>query len=158
MNWRLYFLLLLLSAIWCSILISFPWLVRSSYSGLAAIVSLLCSTICHQNPSRSFRVLEVTLPVCSRCTAVYFGALGGIVLFPLARNLAILSHKIGYLLVISTMVLGLDVGCDMTGVWNNTFLSRSISGGFLGLTYSIGFLVLILGRPRLKPFSKICPI
>jgi hypothetical protein len=79
-------------------------------------------------------------------------------LFPLARNRAILSRKIGYLLVISTMALGLDVGCDVTGVWNNTFLSRSISGGFLGMSYSLGFLILILGRSHLKHSSKIYPI
>ena len=158
MNWRLYFSVLSLSAVWCSILMSFPWLVRSNYPELAAIVSLLCSTICHQDPSRSFRLLGVTLPVCSRCTAVYLGVLGGIMLFPLTRNRAILSHKIGYLLVISTMALGLDVGCDVTGVWNNTFLSRSISGGFLGMSYSLGFLILILGRSHLKHSSKIYPI
>jgi uncharacterized membrane protein len=157
MKWRLHFLVLFLSAVWCSILIGFPWLVRSGYSGLAAAVSVLCSAICHQDPSRSFRLLEVTLPVCSRCAAFYFGALAGIALFPLIRNAAILSWKIGYLLASSTMLSGLDVVADVTGIWNNTFLSRSISGGLLGLTYSVGFLVLV-SRLRLEPSSKTSPI
>jgi uncharacterized membrane protein len=144
MKWRLYFLALFLSAVWCSTLIGFPWLVRSGYSGLAAAVSVLCSAICHQDPIRSFRLLEVTLPVCSRCTAVYFGAFGGILVFPLTRNLAGLSSKIGYLVGISTVLLGLDVVADVAGFWPNTFLSRSISGGFLGLTFSLGILALVL--------------
>jgi len=154
MKWRLYFLVLFLSAVWCSILIGFPWLVRFGHPGLPATVSVLCSAVCHQDPSRSFRLLEVTLPVCSRCTAVYFGALAGIALFPLIRNAAILSGRIGYLLAISTMLLGLDVVANVAGIWNNTFLSRSISGGFLGLTYSLGVLALL----RLEPSSKISPI
>jgi hypothetical protein len=47
------------------------------------------------------------------------------------------------------MALGLDVGCDVTGVWNNTFLSVHFRG-FLGMSYGLGFL--ILGRFPSKTF------
>jgi uncharacterized membrane protein len=143
MKWRLYLLVLFLSGVWCSLLAGFPWLVRFGDARLAAAVSLFCSAICHQDPMRSFRLLGVTLPVCSRCSAVYVGAFCGIVVFPLTRNLAGLFSKIPYLVGISTMLLGLDVAVDVAGLWHNTFSSRSISGGFLGLTYSLGFLVLV---------------
>jgi hypothetical protein len=78
------------------------------------------------------------------------------VAFPLTHNLAGLSSKIIYLVGISTVLLGLDVVADVAGFWHNTFLSRSISGGFLGLTYSLGFLVLV-DRLRSEPTAKISP-
>jgi len=151
MNWRLYFLVLLLATIWCSLLMGFPWLVRSGHAGLAATLFAFCSSICHQDPSRSFHILGVALPVCSRCTAVYFGSLGGVFLFPLTHNLAGLSRKISYLMGISTMLLALDVAGDVAGLRHNTFLSRSMSGGFLGLTCSVGVLALVLKRGPCKP-------
>jgi uncharacterized membrane protein len=156
MKWRLYILALSLSGIWCGLLTGFPWLVRFGDARLAAAVSLVCSAVCHQDPIRSFRLLGVTLPVCSRCTAVYLGAFCGITVFPLLRNLAGLFSKITYLAGISTMLLGLDVAADVAGLWHNTFSSRSISGGFLGLTYSLGFLVL-LERLRWESSVKASP-
>jgi uncharacterized membrane protein len=150
MNRRLYFSVLLLSVLWCSLLMGFSWLLHSGYFRLAASVSLICSIICHQDPARSFRVCGVTLPVCSRCTTVYLGSLVGITLFPLMRHIEFLSRRLNYLLVISTIPVGLDVAINLLGIWNNTFLSRSISGGFLGLTCSTAFLILIHKAPFLE--------
>ncbi len=143
MNRRLYFSVLLLTLLWCSLVMGFPWLVLSSHFRLATGVSLICSTICHQDPSRSFRFWGVILPVCSRCAAVYLGSLIGVVLFPLTRSWKFLSRRLSYLPVVSAIPVALDVGSVVFGIWNNTFLSRSISGAFLGLTGSTAFFLLI---------------
>ena len=37
-------------------------------------VYTLGSVICHQRPERSFAILQTPLPVCARCTGIYFGA------------------------------------------------------------------------------------
>ena len=152
MRWRLYLLVLLMVSIWSGLLVGFPWLVRLGYARLAAAVSLVSSVVCHQDPTRSFRLFDVTLPVCSRCTAVYLGLFGGIVGFPLIRNCVGLTNRIRYLIGTSTILLGLDVALDVAGLWQNSFLSRSISGGVLGLTYGLGILVL---AERLGPATNV---
>jgi uncharacterized membrane protein len=43
-------------------------------SGVAAAVYGIGRFVCHQRPERSFHVWSVQLPVCARCTGIYFGA------------------------------------------------------------------------------------
>jgi uncharacterized membrane protein len=150
MNRLLYFSVFALSAFWCISLISFPWLLQAGHFNLAAIVSLLGSIICHQDPSRSFHVMNVPLPVCSRCTAIYVGSLLGVLLFPLIRDLTALAISTSYLLILPSLALGLDVVLDFLGIWNNTFISRSVSGACVGLGYSVAFLVLTHRGPQLQ--------
>jgi len=46
----------------------------------AAAIYAIGSVICHQRPERSFHLWSAQLPVCARCTGIYFGAaLGGVV-------------------------------------------------------------------------------
>jgi uncharacterized membrane protein len=41
---------------------------------MALAVYRIGSVICHQRPERSFRLFDVQLPVCARCTGIYLGA------------------------------------------------------------------------------------
>jgi len=150
MNRLLYLSVFALSALWCTLLLSFPWLLQAGHFRFAAFVSLLGSIICHQDPSRSFRLTNVPLPVCSRCTAIYIGSLMGVMLFPLMRSLAALATRASYLLIVPTLALGLDVVLDLLGIWNNTFFSRSLSGACLGLGYTVAFLILAHRGPQLQ--------
>ncbi len=61
---------------WCLLIVLAPLLVdRFPLPG--ALLYLFFSPICHQLPERSFFIFGHQLPVCARCTGIYFGALAG---------------------------------------------------------------------------------
>ena len=41
---------------------------------VARLTYLAGAVVCHQRPERSFRLADVPLPVCARCTGIYGGA------------------------------------------------------------------------------------
>jgi Predicted membrane protein (DUF2085) len=51
----------------------------ASASALIAGVYAIGSLVCHQRPERSFHLGAAQLPVCARCTGIYFGAVVGAV-------------------------------------------------------------------------------
>lgn len=46
---------------------------------VAFTIYSLGSLVCHQRPERSFHLWSAQLPVCARCTGVYFGAAAAVV-------------------------------------------------------------------------------
>ena len=42
--------------------------------GFALAIYKVGRLVCHQRPERSFHLWMTTLPVCARCTGIYFGA------------------------------------------------------------------------------------
>ena len=60
--------------------------------GFAATIYAIGSQVCHQRPERSFHLWAVQLPVCARCTGIYFGAAAAAFARPrpIARPLALL--------------------------------------------------------------------
>ncbi len=62
--------------VWCLLVILTPLLVERA-PGVGGFLYLFFSPICHQFPERSFFVLGHQLPVCARCTGIYFGAFLG---------------------------------------------------------------------------------
>jgi uncharacterized membrane protein len=61
------------AAIWCLLILAAPIFQLQS-------VYLFFSTICHQNPLRSWALAGEPLPVCIRCACIYFGLFIGILL------------------------------------------------------------------------------
>jgi hypothetical protein len=53
---------------------------------LAFVVYAVGSVVCHQLPERSFHLFAVQMPVCARCTGIYFGGALAVILFVLARD------------------------------------------------------------------------
>jgi len=61
------------AALWCLAIVAAPiFHINTIYS--------FFSVICHQDPERSWQIGAGTLPVCVRCTAIYFGFLLGALL------------------------------------------------------------------------------
>ena len=125
-------LFLVSSVIWCAVILSFPWLVQSGHIRMAFAISLFFSHICHQNPARSFSLTGIPLPVCARCTFTYLGWLGGLMIFAILGQQPKSNHTLKCLLLLAAVPLALDVGLDILGVCNNTFLSRSLTGALFG--------------------------
>ena len=80
---RPYNILLLVLAVWCGLIILTPLLMVSDPSAGIMFYKFFSLT-CHQLPSRTFSIADITLglvqnpyklPVCARCTAIYFSLL-----------------------------------------------------------------------------------
>ena len=84
----LYTSILLSSFLWCTLIISVPFLLEGSTLSqkIAIIITLFLSPLCHQAVERSFHILGHPLSVCVRCTGIYLGFLLGVILYPLFRH------------------------------------------------------------------------
>jgi uncharacterized membrane protein len=59
------------STLWCLSILAGPT------TGSSAIYAFF-ALICHQDPSRSWHLAGESLPVCIRCTSIYFGFLAAL--------------------------------------------------------------------------------
>ncbi|HMO79393.1 MAG TPA: DUF2085 domain-containing protein [Pyrinomonadaceae bacterium] len=102
--------------------------------------------ICHQIPDRSMHFLGHQLGVCSRCFGVYTGLLVGTLIYPLWREIESIEPLPRIWLFASIVPLAIDWSLTMFGLWENTHLSRFLTGVILGagcVTFIIPALVEI---------------
>jgi uncharacterized membrane protein len=97
---------------------------RAFYAGFAAV--------CHQIPERSFQLLGHPLAVCARCAGLYAGFAAGVLLYPLVRPLGARQAPAREWLFAAAAPTVLDFSLGLFGVWENTHLSRSLTGALLG--------------------------
>lgn len=105
-------------------------------NGLVAISSPFYhffSFICHQISARSFHVEGEPFGVCSRCFGVYFGLLFGFAIYPLWRNITEIEPLPRFWLFLSLIPISVDWSLTIFGIWENTHLSRFITGLILGV-------------------------
>ncbi|MSO22432.1 MAG: DUF2085 domain-containing protein [Acidobacteria bacterium] len=131
MLWHRHFALLLLAGTSSALLLAFPWLM-SNLPALGTGIALFFSQLCHQNPQRSLVLAGTTLPVCARCLALYIGEFIGIATYPVLRFRWGQGRQIMRFLTVALGLIGLDVGLDVAGLWENTFFSRSLTGALFG--------------------------
>ena len=87
---------------------------------------------CHQIPGRSFYLDGYPLAVCARCAGIYFGFAAGVVLYPLARSLKRSDAPARRWLLVALVPTALDFALDFFHIWENTHLTRSVTGALLG--------------------------
>jgi uncharacterized membrane protein len=142
MYWHRYFALLLLAGTSTALLLAFPWLM-TNLPVLGTGIVLFFSQLCHQDPTRSFVLAGITLPVCARCLAFYLGGFAGIASYPILGSRWHQGQEIKRPLIVALCLIVLDVGLDLVGIRENTFFSRSITGavfgGVCGLLVSFAF-------------------
>ncbi len=88
--------------------------------------------ICHQMPDRSFHAAGESFAVCSRCFGVYFGILLGFVVYPLWQNIDDIEPLPRFWLFLSLIPISVDWSLTFVGIWENTQLSRVVTGAILG--------------------------
>ena len=110
--------------------IAAPTLRAWGYPLLSGVLYQAFEPTCHQEASRSFWLSGWPLAVCSRCTAIYSGALLGSLLVPL-RGLSAAPLPRTWL-VVGVVPAAIDFSLGWLGIIENTFLSRSITGVLLG--------------------------
>ena len=73
--------------VWAVLLVLVPaWRATPAPTGgsvrsiLSATVDLVAARVCHRRPDRTLQLRGEHLPVCGRCTALYFGGTAGLLL------------------------------------------------------------------------------
>ncbi len=111
------------------------------------------SYICHQLPERSMHLLGYQLAVCARCFGVYFGLLAGLAVYPLWRRIDEIEPLPRIWLFLSLVPIGIDWSLTVFGIWENTHISRFVTGLILGAacaTYIVPAVVEIRRNLSLK--------
>ncbi len=90
------------------------------------------SFFCHQIPERSFHVAGYQFAVCSRCTGLYSGFAFATMGYPVFRSLKRTDTPRVIWLFLSALPLAVDFSLTYFGVWQNTHLTRVLSGALFG--------------------------
>lgn len=131
----IYMVILLIALFWCYGIIAAPvWSAKNDVRyDIAEHLYIFYSKSCHQIEERSFEIGGTKFGVCSRCTLIYFGFLLGTLIYPLIRKLNNNNLPPIWILFIGVGLVAIDAGLDIFSVIRNTFITREITGGVLGL-------------------------
>jgi uncharacterized membrane protein len=133
-----------------------PWSAAHGHLFAARGIYQSFAYVCHQIPERSFYVAGYPLAVCARCTGLYAGLAAGILLYPLARSLRSTETPARIWLFIAAAPMAVDFSLGFLGLWENTHLSRSLTGALFGLVAAL-FIVpglVDLSRTDWRRFFK----
>ena len=118
--------------LWVSAIILAP---AAQANGLIAVSSPLYKFfgyLCHQLSDRSLHVGGEQFAVCSRCFGVYLGLLFGFAIYPLWRRIDDIEPMPKVWLFLSLIPISIDWLLTVFGIWENTHLSRFLTGLILG--------------------------
>jgi uncharacterized membrane protein len=101
------------------------------YAQFASVVYQIFSFVCHQIPERSFHLEGHQFGVCSRCTGLYAGFAVAALIYPLARSLHRTDTPARRWLILATLPLVTDFALGYFSIWENTQLSRFLTGALL---------------------------
>jgi uncharacterized membrane protein len=118
--------------VWMALIVGAPVGLAHGHSDFAAVIYKGFSPFCHQIPDRSFHVEGHAFAVCSRCTGIYGGVAAGVIAYPLFRSLRRTDTPARFWLLLAMVPIILDWTVGFLGIWQNTHLSRSLTGGLLG--------------------------
>ncbi|MFV0389053.1 MAG: DUF2085 domain-containing protein [Pyrinomonadaceae bacterium] len=110
--------------------------------------------ICHQMPSRSFFLFGNQFAVCSRCFGVYFGLFTGFLFCPLFRDISDISPLNRIWLFAACVPMLIDWSLTAFGIWENTFLTRFLTGLLLGVVCSIFLMPALVEIFELSIFQN----
>jgi uncharacterized membrane protein len=117
---------------WVAVIVAAPVLKSGGAEAVSSPVYHFFSFICHQIPERSLHVDGYPLAVCSRCFGVYVGLLLGFAAYPLWRRVDEIEAMPRFWLFLSMIPIGVDWALTVFGIWENTHLSRFLTGAILG--------------------------
>ena len=117
------------------------------------------SAACHQTPERSFYLAGFPLAVCARCAGLYAGFAAGVVLYPLARPLGRAAAPARLWLLLAALPTTIDFALGLSGVWENTHLSRFSTASVLGAAAALyvvpGAADALRAARRLRAGAKV---
>lgn len=97
----------------------------------------MMSPVCHQMPDRSFFLGGEQMAVNTRCFGVFTGFLAGWLVIPVVGRYTVEKRWPLTLLVVAVVVQIIDVSGNIFQIWENTNLSRFITGTLPGFAISM---------------------
>lgn len=118
---------------WMGAIIYAPYALVSGQTNLAHYIYRFYSFLCHQIPSRSFHLGASPFAVCARCFGIYAGLTAGLFMYPLFRSMRSPESPSRIWLLLAPIPTMTDFALTYFGIWENTHLSRSVTGAILGI-------------------------
>lgn len=122
--------------IWALLIVAAPIAKANGFTSFSSPLYNFYSFICHQLNERSFHVEGEPFGVCSRCFGVYFGLFAGFAIYPLWRRIDQIEPLPRFWLFLSMVPIGIDWSLTIFGFWENTHVSRFVTGLVLGVACS----------------------
>ncbi len=141
---------------WLGLIIAAPLFVSNGLAAAASPVYTFFGYVCHQMTERSLHLVSHQMAVCSRCFGVYFGLLAGILVYPVWRRVDEIDPISRVWLFLCLIPITIDWALTVFGVWENTHLSRFLTGVILGAacaTYIVPALVEIVRNFSYRRFN-----
>ena len=132
--------------LWVLLILTPPVAKANGLSGLSTPLYHFFGYLCHQIPERSFFLAGEQFGVCSRCFGVYLGLVIGFLIYPLWRSVSDLEPLPKFWLFLSLVPITIDWSLTILHIWDNTHLSRFLTGLILGIacaTYIVPAIVEI---------------
>jgi len=130
-----------------TMIIGAPLAWAGGHGSWAAVCYATFSHLCHQIPERSFSIAGHQFAVCSRCTGIYGGFSVATLGYPLLRSLRRTDTPARIWLFLAAAPVGIDFALGYFGIWENTHLSRFVTGALLG---SVAVLYVMPGLIELS--------
>jgi uncharacterized membrane protein len=100
--------------------------------------------MCHGRVERCLQLFDMPMPICARCTGIYLGLLGGLVLFPLMRWLR--ERTMRTIAFLAIVPLGLDGVTQLLGFRESVNPLRIATGVIAGLAFGLWILSAVERR------------
>ena len=137
---KIWLVLFFLSSVWVGLIVAAPLLMQAGFTALSADIYYAFGFICHQLPERSFHLHDDKLAVCARCFGVYTGVFLGLLFYPFFRSLDNIEPLPRVWLILALFPLAVDWGLTFFGIWENTHLTRFLTGALLGAACAVYIL------------------
>ena len=149
--WTIGFVVVLL---WVLLIVGLPVAKANGLTTISSPLYHFFSFICHQKSERSFHTTGEQFAVCSRCFGVYFGLLFGFAIYPLWRSVEEIEPLRRFWLFASLIPMSVDWALTFFGIWENTQLSRFLTGTIVGVACSTFFVPALVEITRNFTYRK----
>jgi uncharacterized membrane protein len=140
--------------LWLSLIVIAPLALSYNRKALGYFLYGIFSLACHQISERSFHLGLYPFAVCSRCLGLYAGFAIGTIIYPLVRSLKRIDAPNRLWLISALIPTGIDYALNLFGLWENTHLSRLLTGLLLGGVTAFYVIpgLIDLSQTKLKTF------
>lgn len=131
---RIYLIFFIFTLFWNILIIIAPIYNNSAgfLKGISGFSYSFFSVTCHQIDDRSFHILGSKYAVCSRCLSIYWAFLFSVIIYPFIKGFNNTKLPSLWLLLVPGFFVFLDAMLDFLGIFNNTFITRSVTGALIG--------------------------
>lgn len=144
-----------LIAFWVILILLAPVAQANNWTSVSNPIYKFSSYICHQIPVRSYFLENQPFAVCARCFGIYFGLFAGFVLYPFLRSIEENEPLPRFWLFLAMIPMAIDWSLGFFEIWENTHLSRFLTGLILGTACAVFIIPALLEIFRLLPNRKI---